>query len=79
MEEESGSEASALELRELIELVEAHRLPAIFVERSGSDAAAKIIAAQTGVKIFTLDMAISGDDYFDAMYHNIDTVKEALG
>ena len=27
---------------------------------------------------YTLDMAMSGD-YFTAMYHNIDTLKEALG
>jgi ABC-type Zn uptake system ZnuABC Zn-binding protein ZnuA len=24
-------------------------------------------------------MAMAGDSYFDAMYHNIDTLKEALG
>jgi ABC-type Zn uptake system ZnuABC Zn-binding protein ZnuA len=79
VEEESGSEASAAELIELIGMVEQHQLPAIFIEANGSDAAAKIIAAETGVKLFSLDMAMSGDSYFDAMYHNIDTIKEALG
>jgi ABC-type Zn uptake system ZnuABC Zn-binding protein ZnuA len=24
-------------------------------------------------------MAMSGDSYFEAMYHNINTIKEALG
>ena len=79
VEEESGSEASAFELKHLISLTNQHKLPAIFIERSGSDSAARVIAAETGVKVFTLDMAMSGDSYFDAMYHNIDTIKEALG
>ncbi len=79
VEEESGSEAPASTLIELIGLVQDHDLPAIFTEANGSDAAAKIIAAETGAKLCTLDMAMAGDSYFDAMYRNIDTVKEALG
>ena len=79
VEEESGSEASAAEIIDLVRLVHKHHLPAIFTEVSGSDACAGIIAAESGVRIFTLDMAMSGDSYFDAMYYNIDTVKEARG
>ncbi len=79
VEEESGSEAPASTLIELIGLIRDHQLPAIFIEANGSDAAAKIIAAETGVKLCTLDMAMAGDSYFDAMYHNINTIKEALG
>jgi len=79
VEEESGSEASAAELKELIQLVRDHNLPAIFTECNGSVSAADIIAAETGVEIYTLDMAMSGDSWLDAMYHNIDTLKEALG
>ncbi len=79
IEEESGSEPSAQELIHLIELVRHHQLPAIFVERSGSGSAASIIAAETGASLCTLDMAMAGDDYFDAMYRNFDTLKEALG
>ena len=41
--------------------------------------AASVIARETGVGVFTLDMAMAGDSYFDSMYHNIDTLKEALG
>ena len=78
IEEESGSEASAAELISLINLVEDHNITAIFTERNGSASAASVIASETGVKIFTLDMAISGESYFEAMYHNIDTLKEAL-
>lgn len=79
IEEESGSEASAQELIDMIGTVREHQLPALFTERSGSASAADIISAETGAKIYTLDMAMAGDDYFRAMYHNIDTIKEALG
>lgn len=78
VEEESGSEASASQLTELCRLVTEHQLPAIFVESNGSVSAAQVIAAETGVKIYTLDMAMSGENYFDAMYGNINTLKEAL-
>ena len=78
VEEESGSEASARELIHLIELVREHNLPAIFIERNGSSSAASILSRETGAKVYTLDMAMSGSSYFDAMYHNIDTIKEAL-
>lgn len=79
VEEESGSEASAQELIELIQLVREYNLPAIFIEDNGSVSAANIIASETGVGIFTLNMAMAGDDYFAAMYHNIDSIKEAMG
>ena len=78
VEEEAGSEASAKDLIELVELVNSHQLPAIFIEANGADAAAKIISAETGANVFVLDMAISGDSYFDSMYRNIDTIWEAL-
>ena len=79
VEEESGSEAPASELIRLIRMVETHQLPAIFTETNGSTAAAEIISAETGAKVFSLDMIMAGDSYFDAMYRNIDTLKEALG
>lgn len=78
IEEESGSEASAKELIHMIEEVEHHQLPAIFTEKSGSVSAAGIIARETGAGEYALDMAMAGDSYFEAMYHNIDTLKEAL-
>lgn len=79
IEEESGSEASASELIELCNLVQIHHLPAVFTEKNGSVSAAMILAAETGVQIYQLDMAVSGESYFSAMHHNIDTLKEALG
>ena len=79
VEEEAGSETSANQLIQLIELVKTHQIPAVFTEANGSDASAQVICRETGAKLFTLDMAMAGDDYFSAMYHNIDTIREALG
>lgn len=79
VEEESGSEASAKELIDLIEEVRHHRLPAVFTETNGSPSACGIIATETGVKVFTLDMCMGDGNYFDIMYQNINTLKEALG
>lgn len=79
VEEESGSEASAQELKHLIGIVRENDLPAIFTETNGSTSAAEVISRETGVTVFSLDMAMAGDSYFDAMYRNIDTIKEALG
>lgn len=78
VEEESGSEASAKELIGLIELVDTNKIPAIFVEVNGSVSAAGIIAGETGAAVYTLDMGMSSN-YFETMYRNIDTLKEALG
>ena len=79
VEEESGSEASAAELKELITLTKLHNLPAIFTEENGSDRSAMVIAEATGVKVYQLSMVMSGESYFTLMYRNIDTIKEALG
>lgn len=79
VEEESGSEASAAELKELIGLIRQYEMTAIFTEENGSASAAGIIAKETGCSVYTLSMGMSDKDYFETMYHNIDTIKEALG
>lgn len=79
VEEESGSEASAKDLIHLITLARNHHLEAIFTEKNGSPSAASVLTAEIGAKRFALDMAMSADSYFDAMYYNINTIKEALG
>lgn len=78
IEEESGSEASARELIEIIDLVNTHDLDAIFTETNGSTSASGIISAETGARLYALDMCMGERGYFDAMYYNIDTLKEAL-
>ena len=79
VEEESGSEASAKELIHLITLVHDHKLPAIFTEIHGSVSAANVISRETGANIYALDMCMGDTGYVEAMYRNIDTIKEALG
>lgn len=79
VEEESGSEASAKELKHLITMVREHDLPAIFTEVNGSTSAAGVISRETGATVHALDMAMASEDYFQSMYHNINTIKEALG
>lgn len=78
VEEESGSEASAAQLIGLCNLVNNHNIPALFSETNGSTSAAAIIAEETGISLYALDMVMSGNDYFEAMYHNINTLREAL-
>ncbi len=78
MEEESGSEASAKDLIFLVDTVKEHKLPAVFTEVNGSPSAAAVISRETGCAVFPLDMAMN-TDYFEAMYANIQTIKEALG
>ena len=78
VEEESGSEISAKELVNLSKLITDLNIPAIFTETNGSVASAKALQAEMDVAVYTLDMAMSGGSYFDAMYHNINTIKEAL-
>ena len=78
IEEESGSEASAKELIQIANIVRDHGLPAVFTETNGSVSAAHIIAAETGAKVYSLDMAMGQRGYLEAMYYNIDTLWEAL-
>lgn len=78
VEEESGSEASAKKLIYLAQLLRQHNIPAVFTEKSGAVSAAGILARETGCGSYALDMAMAGDSYFEAVYHNIDTIREAL-
>lgn len=85
IEEESGSEASAAEVAEMISLVKEHHLPAIFTEVNGSSSTAEAIARETDAKIATLNMIISKDGlesqpdpYAAAMTANVTAVAEAM-
>lgn len=78
VEEEPGSEASASELIEIIELINKHNVPAIFTEVNGSTSASGIISSETGIPVYSLSTCMSDADYFEAMRKNIDVLKEAL-
>jgi zinc transport system substrate-binding protein len=82
IEEEEGAEASAAELKEIIDLVESCQLPAVFGERNGSTNALEIVSRETGVKTGILDMLMSGDNqlgaYVTGMQENITVIGDAL-
>lgn len=61
IEEESGSEASAKDMEEIVALIQTHELAAIYTELLGADATAQAIARETGVQVGALDMCMSGD------------------
>ncbi len=86
IEEEAGSEASAKEIVEVVELVREHRLPAIFTEENGSDATAGVVARETGAEVRELTMLMSADgfpageelSYEAGMRRNVKEIMEAL-
>lgn len=84
IEEEEGSTASAREIKEIVSLMAEERIPAVFVEVNGPSATAEAISRETGCKVYSLDMIMSGEGvglepYIDAMERNLETILEAFG
>lgn len=83
IEEEEGAEASALELKETIAVVQAEDLPAVFTEVNGSTNAAEIICRECGISSYPLSMVMSGNTgdtisaYETAITENLQTIWEA--
>jgi len=82
VEREPGSQPSAKELAQTIELVKKNGIPALFSEPQYPAAAAETIAKETGAKVYVLDPAVTGPDDFDAylniMENNLKVLKEAF-
>ena len=80
MEIEEGSEPSAKEIESVIRLVETEAIPAVFCEENGERQTAETVARQTGAGLYALTMGMDGGEAgcTDAIYHNIDTIREAL-
>lgn len=82
VEREPGSEPSAAELAETIEIVKKSGINALFTEPQYSARAAETIANETGAKVFILDPVVSGpmeaDAYIKIMEGNMKTLQEAL-
>lgn len=85
IEEEAGSEASAKEIDEIIQLVREKNIPVIFTESNGSDATANVIARETGCAVAQLSMIMDGREpteedsspiipYAELMLNNIHTL-----
>jgi len=82
VEREPGSSPTAKELAQTIALVRSSDVKVIFIEPQYPAAAAKIIAEDTGAKIYVLDPAVTGPDSCDAyisiMRKNMDVLIEAF-
>lgn len=80
MEIEEGSEPSAKEIESVVRLVEDEHIPAVFCEENGEQQTAETVAGQTGAGLYALTMGMDGSaaGCTDAIYHNIDTIREAL-
>lgn len=82
VEREPGSQPSAKELADTIELIKKSNIPALFSEPQYPAAAAETIAKETGAKIYLLDPAVTGPDdddaYIKIMENNLIVLKKAL-
>ncbi len=82
IEREPGSEPSAGELAETVQIVKEHKVNALFAEPQYPAKAADAIARETGAKVYTLDPAVTGPSdpnaYIHIMDSNLKTLEEAL-
>jgi len=83
---ESGTEPSARELADTIELVRTRRVKALFAEPQFPDKSAQVISRETGVKVYELDPVVTGPSepsearsaFLRAMEKNLGVLQEAL-
>ncbi|WP_030545601.1 metal ABC transporter substrate-binding protein [Streptomyces albus] len=79
------AEPSPARMRELHTVAEREKVTTVFFETLVSDATAKTLAADTGLKTDVLDPLegitdrSAGDDYFEVMRANLDALRKALG
>ena len=85
IEREPGEEPTTSEIRETVDIIKGSSVAALFAEPQYSSNAADIISAETGLKVYTLDPIVTGDNtddydaYFVKMRENLKTLQEALG
>lgn len=82
IEREPGSEPSAKELAETIEIVKKAKVKALFAEPQYPTKAAEAIVRESGAKLYTLDPSVTGpmtaDAYFAIMEKNLAELRKAL-
>ena len=84
IEREPGSEPSAQEIAETIKIVKKAKVKGMFAEPQYPAKAAETIARETGIKVYTLDPAVTGEAngdlnaYLKVMEKNLKTLQEAL-
>ena len=83
---EPGETLTPAQMAELIEAVRALGNPPLFVEPQYEDLSARILAAETGAPVYTLDPVVTGpeenppaDYYEQVMLENMRVLQEALG
>jgi zinc transport system substrate-binding protein len=82
IEREPGSEPSAKELAETIDIVKKAKVKALFAEPQYPTKAAEAIARESGAKLYTLDPSVTGpmtaDAYVAIMEKNLAELRKAL-
>ena len=82
IEREPGSEPSAKELAETIEIVKQAKVKALFAEPQYPAKAAEAIARESGAKLYSLDPAVTGpmkaEAYVEVMGKNLAELRKAL-
>jgi len=82
IEREPGSQPSARELKETIDIVKRDKIKMLFAEPQYPAKAAQTIAGETGAKVYILDPAVIGefkpDAYIKIMDNNLKVLQEAL-
>ena len=82
IEREPGSEPSAKELAETIEIVKQAKVKALFAEPQYPAKAAEAIARESGAKLYSLDPAVTepmkAEAYVEVMGKNLAELRKAL-
>jgi zinc transport system substrate-binding protein len=82
VEKRDGAEPGALEIVEIFKAVKRDKPTALFTEAGKASPPSKVIAAEAGLPLFELDMAVwgdgSADSYIAAMERNAQTLRRAL-
>lgn len=82
IEREPGSEPSARELADTVDIINELGVKALFTEPQYPAGAAETIARETGADVYVLDPAVTGpmdkDAYIDIMDKNLTVLQEAL-
>ncbi len=82
IEREPGSEPSAKELADTIQIIRKNKIAVLFSEPQYPALAAKTVARETGSHVYVLDPAVTGPDSSDAylkiMRENLKVLKDAL-
>ena len=82
IERDPGSQPSAKELVDTIDIIRKAKIKALFAEPQYPSSSADIISKETGAKVFILDPAVTGEDdreaYLNIMKINMSVIEQAF-